>query len=454
MEVKDFLTIRKQFYNHFLGAMSEKVVRFYNKQYLPPTIWYTLDHLNCKVLPSVAPTLWLIQNELPEDVKIKFSENIAIQEKVIERIKDRNEKSHYRCWLIKLTTWKGKSHVIMDIAEYYQTPTLILVHNVKTLWEMVEKFKNFTNITPTQYGGWKKNLSNITIMTKKSFALDYDKIDINFWLVLIDEAPIWFQKNFWQALNIFFHRKEWIALYWLSGTPQSITLDQCDLEVYFWKTIEISWQANNWYNIIPSFEMYDYVNTSRYEFENTAEMRTAIWDDHIRFDKQCEILPKLIDSWNCLLILSDRKFEVDRFYNSLQHWGIFYNNFLNRMSHDTLVFTMTWDTKNKDDDENILEAKRMIKLWKKVIIIWTIQKIGVGVDIPFIDTIFLASAIKFRSTVIQAIGRALRKFEGKDSVLVWIWNDIPILNKQKIEKIKTITTEYGINKKDILVIKV
>jgi superfamily II DNA or RNA helicase len=87
----------------------------------------------------------------------------------------------------------------------------------------------------------------------------------------------------------------------------------------------------------------------------------------------------------------------------------------------------------------------LLKCWEKVIIFWTIQKIGVGVDIPFIDTIFLTSAIKFKATVIQAIGRWLRKYKDKKDVLVGIWNDMEIYKYQRPQKIKAIKEEYWIN---------
>jgi len=39
----------------------------------------------------------------------------------------------------------------MDIIEYLQTPTLVLVSNKKLMQEMIDKFKEHTNITPSQY---------------------------------------------------------------------------------------------------------------------------------------------------------------------------------------------------------------------------------------------------------------------------------------------------------------
>jgi superfamily II DNA or RNA helicase len=85
-----------------------------------------------------------------------------------------------------------------------------------------------------------------------------------------------------------------------------------------------------------------------------------------------------------------------------------------------------------------------LKQGKEVIIIGTIQKIWVWVDIPFIDTIFLASAIKFRANVIQAIWRGLRLYPSKTDVEVYVWNDLPILRGQRNEKEKTIKSEYEI----------
>lgn len=433
--MKEFLTIRKKIYNFYLDKITDKVFRFYSWKFFPPTINYVMNSKNCEILQPMGKILWLELKEIPDKIKEKFKDNIMIQEKVLTMVKNRNEKYNYRCGLIKLTTGKWKSHIIMDITNYYQTNTLILVHNIKTLWEMKSKFKEFTNIIPAVYWWWKKEIWNITIMTKKSFSLDYKNIQKDFNLVLIDERPVWFSKKFWDTLNIFFANKKWIALYWLSWTPEKLLLDVDDLQKYFGKIIEVKWQENNWYNIIPKFTMYDYSYSGRYLYENPAEMRTAIAENIDRLDLQLKEIDEIFEARNCLLILTDRKQEVENYFEKLS-------------LRDEFVFCMTWDTKEKDDNENIDLAKIFLKWWK-VIIIWTIQKCWVWVDIPFIDTIFLASAIKFKSTVIQAIWRALRVYEGKTDVIVWIWNDIPLLKNQRTEKIKAIESEYWVFKKNI-----
>jgi len=203
---QNFLTIRKQEYNIHLWRNVERVFRLYDKatKILPPTIDYIYNTPGSIQLAPIQKTLWLEVKESSPEVKEKFSDLIEIQSEVMRIVKKRNEDFSYRCGLIKLVTGWGKSHVIIDLANYYQTNTLVLVHNIKTLWEMVQKFSNYTNIKPSQYWDWKKEVWNITIMTKKSFTTDYKNLDIDFWLVLIDEAPIYFSKGFWNWVNALF----------------------------------------------------------------------------------------------------------------------------------------------------------------------------------------------------------------------------------------------------------
>ena len=445
-EIKDFLTIRKKVYNFWLDRTVEKVYRFYKGKITPPTIWYTFDPRNCKPLSPIQKTLWLKLNDIPEEVKVRFAENIVIQEQVMDMIKKRDKEFNYRCWLIRLTTWKWKSHVIMDIANYYQAPTLVLVHNIKTLKEMVAKFKEFTNITPAQYWWGKKEIWDITICTKRSFWTDFEHFVKNFELILIDEAPVQFSKKLWDAINTYSYWKEGIALYWLSWTPYKNDLNQADLERYFWLTIEIKWQANNWYNIIPQFMMFDYFSHKRYLFETPAEMRTALAEDMDRLLVQVEKVEDFMDTRNCLLILTDRVQEVENIEAKIRERGV----------PADFMFTMVWNTKKSEDEleeENMKTANEIISRWWQVIIIGTIQKLAIWVDIPYIDTVLLASAIKFKATVVQAIWRWLRKHKSKTDVLVWVWNDMPILKKQRSEKIKSIKQEYLISESDLITIK-
>jgi superfamily II DNA or RNA helicase len=92
--------------------------------------------------------------------------------------------------------------------------------------------------------------------------------------------------------------------------------------------------------------------------------------------------------------------------------------------------------------------------WTGFTIVWTIDKMGRGVDIPPIDTLFMFSPVRFRWTVVQAVGRALRKYPGKTDVRILDWCDMPLLKKQQTERLKDYQKEYKINKESFTFIQI
>jgi superfamily II DNA or RNA helicase len=51
--------------------------------------------------------------------------------------------------------------------------------------------------------------------------------------------------------------------------------------------------------------------------------------------------------------------------------------------------------------------------------------------------------------VVQAVGRALRKYPGKKDVHIFDWCDLPLLKKQQVERLKDYQKEYKIDKASI-----
>lgn len=437
LDIQNFLTIEKLEYSYWVWRNILKKIRLYDKKsdFLPPTINYTYNYEVLKKIPvceKYEPLVYYFQkNDINDEIKERFKKNIEIQWKVLEKIKARKEKN-YKCWLIKLSTWIWKSHVIIDIIELYNVPTLILVHNIKTMTDMHNNFKKFTNYKKIWLWWWQhKKEKEITIMTKKSFCLHYDKLENNYWLILVDEAPVWFSSMFYYTMNKYNNNRKWVWFYGLSATPEKIDLNEQDLAKYFGRIIQVNEEDEE--KIQPKFKMFDYRYHWIYLYENPAEMRTALTENKERIKIQIEKARELIQWRNCILILTDRVSEAEYFYNN-----VWWNKYI-----------ITWKTKDVDDIAKIKEAEEKIKQGKKIILIWTSQKIWIWVDIPFIDCIMLISAIKFHSTVIQSVWRWLRKYEWKKDCLIWIWNDLPHYQGQKREKIKTIETYYWMNKTNI-----
>jgi len=67
-----------------------------------------------------------------------------------------------------------------------------------------------------------------------------------------------------------------------------------------------------------------------------------------------------------------------------------------------------------------------------LLVMTTVPYGGEGLDAPIIDTVFLIGPISFPGLLIQAVGRALRRYEGKTEVIVHDYVDVavPLLNAQ------------------------
>lgn len=447
-KIKEYFTIEKQEFSFFSQKMQNKKHRLYTKNWLPPM---RRDLLNLKREPySKWQPLWFKKNEVSDEIKKRFAENISFQEEILRVIKKRNEQFNYRCWIIKAKTWMWKSVIAMDIIEYLQTTTLILVTNKKLMQEMVDKISEMTNFTPAQYWDGKKQIDFITVMTKKWFALA-DKEELSdFDTVIIDECHQWFTKWFRDKFNEIYYWSD-IYLYWLSATPSTNELDEKDLELYFGKVIEIKKE----YDFIPKFTFYNYHHNEDsdflytneetwesymkkiYEFEHYAELRGNMWEDKHRMQEQISTVSFNL-SKKCSLILCDRISEIKQWE---RHFSIY---------DEYTLIVITWETKISEDKKLLDDA---LNIGKPIIIIGSIQKCSTWFDYPIIDTVFIFSAIKFENTVIQSIWRSLRKSPGKNGSEIHVWND-KILDKQRIQKQTAIMSEYWVNKNEINIIDV
>ena len=67
-----------------------------------------------------------------------------------------------------------------------------------------------------------------------------------------------------------------------------------------------------------------------------------------------------------------------------------------------------------------------------LIVVATGQKIGEGFDCPRLDTLMLASPVKFDDRLIQYVGRLNRTYEGKTNVIVYDYVEahIPMFDNQ------------------------
>lgn len=366
------------------------------------------------------------------------------QEYVMDKIERRRELKYYT-GLINMKTGKGKSHIIMNIVKTLQAPTIILCHNIKTLLEMVDKFKEFMDYEPWVWYESKKNLKDITITTHDSFVINEWQFDKHFDVIIYDECDYDLSQQMFNALC----RSGAKALYGLTGTPYSKHFNNADMQKIFGK--EISYQQN-WelrgYNMIPQIETYRYTSDAfkEYEYANWAEEKQCLVDDKDRLKQQITLIDhKIQQGRKTILVLTERVEEAKNYYEALEALR---ESQLTKPICILANLLITGETKIAQDNKEIAMFVGN-KLNAPVVIVWTVWKMARWVDIPAIDTIMLFSALHFRWTVVQAVGRCLRNSSEKNHPLLVDWQDYPILKNQWYERKKAYIKEYGITAEDI-----
>ncbi len=322
--------------------------------------------------------------------------------------------------LIGLQTWWGKSHIIMATTALFKKKTLIIVPTKKLVDEMQTKFSEFTNYQIWVYFSDKKDIKDITITTHRSLNQNPELFRFGeFEVFIADEADDNVSDMFIKSLALSWAK----CLVWLTWTPKRQQLPPEWLELVYWPKISV-WD----YQVTPDkYIQYVYYWSAEeqwmLEHDNRATKRKQIINNPNRQEKLFSRLNEIVKEKYLTLVLSDRNEDVDLLLENIKH-----NN----------IVKITWKTKIKDDNVNI--KKLQAEWW---VIVWALRKMYRWVDIPEIDCVVLAAPVKFENTVIQSVGRALRRHKDKKGVEIFSIND-NILKTQMYNQSQTVFQEYWI----------
>lgn len=342
-------------------------------------------------------------------------------------------------WVIHMGTWRGKSWVIYNAICEKRVKTLILCHNIQTADTMYEGIIKYTTI-PKEMVGLVHSKSKhprtgiIDVMTHASFVKNFKQLTNTYWMICYDECDY----NLSFPVRYDFDCMVWALiclspkyLYGFTGTPYRAEGGVEVLNRIFGEV----WTYSDEYNYTPNITQVFYKYTWTYSFETFGELMQRLNECEDRKKKQIQIFDKYKRKWNLVLTKSVKESEE---INKLIPWSILLNGML----------------KGKELENNMTLVNNAIDGNSGFTIVWTIDKMGRGVDIPPIDTLFMFSPVRFRWTVVQAVGRALRKYPGKSDVRILDWCDMPLLKKQQQERLKDYQKEYKIDKKDFTFINI
>lgn len=354
------------------------------------------------------------------DTTVKDDNNLQMHDMIDEQneILTRIEFSNMRTWLIEMKTGRGKSIAIMRIVKHFQEPTLIVVHNKKTVQEMMEKFQKFCNRKIGCYYSTKKDMQEITVTTHKTFVLNTELFRNKFGLIICDEIDTNLSDKMITAISTV----GCTALFGLSWTPFRQQLDTNDISLIFWPHLKVESLAQNWYTLIPEIIRIEFPSIVC-SFETFHELRQDIIADVQRRHMQCEYITSFKTLMSCWLLLVGTVEECNLYYEWLK---------------DKMPCAIVNGTTKIDDD--IVNIDKMKT--EHGVIIATAQKMYRGVDIPEIDHVFLFYPTRFEGNIIQAVGRWLRQCAGKLRTVLHDWSDIPLLRWQSYQRKAAYQKEY------------
>ena len=265
----------------------------------------------------------------------------------------------------------------------------------------------------------------IDVMTHASFVKNYKQLMNTYGMICYDECdynlsfPVRYDFDCMVGALIALSPK---YLYGFTGTPYRAEGGVEVLNRIFGEV----WTYSDEYNYTPNITQIHYKYHWNYDFETFGELMNSLNECEDRKKKQLEVYNKYKRKWNLVLTKSVKESEL---IHSLIPWSILLTGMLT----------------NKELKESMDLIDNAIDGNSGFTIVGTIDKMGRGVDIPPIDTVFLFSPVRFRWTVVQAVWRALRKYPDKTDVIILDWCDMPLLKKQQQERIKDYKKEYKIN---------
>lgn len=374
-------------------------------------------------------SIWILYTGIPTEE----------QQFILERIKEGNLQS----WIIYMKTWKGKTHIIFQLLELYPVSTLILCHNIKVAHETKEKLIWFTTVKEQEISlltskSSDKEIKKITITTHKNFKDNYEKFQKNFTQIIYDECDINIsfpnRANAGHCMSNCIIMSDCDIIWGLTGTPYRDNLGAKPLTQLFGEVITQPDQANNWYHMIPAI-IQIHNPTPFYTWNTWSELIKCMAEDEKRKEAQIRVI--LDNHRKCSLVLFDSRYECDVFEEELQI----------HTDDKVPIIKMYGGQWRRETEANA----KLLSESNSYIIVWTTDMMWRWVDIPAIDTIFMYSSVKFKWTIVQAVGRCLRKTDEEKTPVVVDWCDIPLLNKQMRERTKAYKLEYW---KDVLISKI
>jgi len=325
---------------------------------------------------------------------------------------------------ISAMTGSGKTVVFVSLTAKKQQQTLILVHTKELAKQTKNSYLKFTNIEETNIGmigDGRFDIQPVTVGLYQSLyrlsKTKFKEINSNFGLIIADEAHIVPAATFYDCLT----RLSAKYRFGFTATPERT--DGLTKAIFFAVGPIVHKVPVSELSKVLTIPEYKPIYTE-YHFDlfSTKEYVWMINDLSIDENRNKLILEN-VDKSKFTCILCSRITQVNLLYEKLQEVAV----------------RLTSKTPKKER----LAAISLIESGDKTIIISTWELFSMGIDIPKLEILMLASPKKSKVIVTQAIGRIMRKFDKKALIIDFVDISIDLLKYAFFARKRIITKIIG-----------
>lgn len=315
--------------------------------------------------------------------------------------------------VLQAPTGSGKTIMALSITADRRQPCLIVVHNKELLNQWIERIETFLNIPRADIGvigdGKMKIGEKITVGIINSIYPIAEEIRKHIGHLVIDECHRCPSRTFTEAV-IAFDSKYMLGL---SATPYRRDGLTPLIGWHLGRSIKVEPSELTEKDIIQDVQIItretDF-QTDRDASEEYSRMLSELTEDESRNRLiVADIVKGASNGGGVCLALSDRKSHCDTIKAMLHDAGI---------GADVL----TGEVSN-GERKAIVDR---LSAGKVRVLIATGQLIGEGFDAKSLQTLFLATPIKFDGRLTQYLGRVLRPAPGKDHATIYDYVDSQI----------------------------
>ena len=312
--------------------------------------------------------------------------------------------------VLEASTGSGKTITALMAIAARKQPTLIIVHNKELLNQWLDRIETFLGIPRAEIGvigGGKKRIGErITVGIINSVYPIAAEIRERFGHLVIDECHRCPSRTFTEAVTAFDCR----YMLGLSATPYRRDGLTKLIEWHLGRKIVVRASGMTSADIVLNVDVVTRETAFNSDLDASQEYSRMLSDltaDHGRNALiAADVAREATNGGGICLVLSDRKEHCGALSDILRGRGI---------PSDVLTGGVC-DTERKAIVERLQAGETKV-------LIATGQLIGEGFDCRELQTLFLATPIKFEGRLIQYLGRILRPAPGKDRATVYDYVD-------------------------------